>query len=346
MGYYVRVVIISFILLSANAFSNEYYNIDINETLNMDLQSISEWRSVPLKPYSNTGGGSAIEVHSHYLCYTDSICPSKTGGYGKMFGETPINISFLEQNSEVRRRLTMYGYRSTGCYGTAQILDQRPGCNGWTGQLYLRIPKEEFSKLNFGGLWVMDELKIRTCNGTSCPYDGLALTTVNIKVNLTDRNNAQIYIPSSGFSTANVNMKLYEIFDGQLKGEESLGICVYDGYGSNSRSMSLTFTGPVNSDDSFVLRIKEPKGREDGEIPMTIKIAYPGNLPMTVRAGESYSYFLNGHDSVVMGLLGISTPVMCIPVDVMFSIEPFVKNEKLAGVYNGTFTLSFDANLY
>ncbi|WP_373418003.1 CfaE/CblD family pilus tip adhesin [Vibrio parahaemolyticus] len=42
----------------------------------------------------------------------------------------------------------------------------------------------------------------------------------------------------------------------------------------------------------------------------------------------------------------MSTPVMCIPVDVILSIEPFFKNEKLAGVYNGTFTLSFDANLY
>ncbi|TOQ30943.1 CfaE/CblD family pilus tip adhesin [Vibrio parahaemolyticus] len=345
MGYYVRVVIISFILLSANAFSNEYYDIDINETLNMDLSSISEWRSGQLTTNSHTSGDQANDLNSHYLCYTDSICPSITGGWGKQFGETPINVSFLEQNSKVRRRLTMYGYRNTGCYTSAQLLNRRPACAGWNGKLYLYIPIEEFSKLNFGGLWVMDELKIRTCDGASCPYDGLALTTVNIKVNLTDRNNAQIYIPSSGFSTANVNMKLYEIFDGQLKGEESLGICVYDGYGSNSRSMSLTFTGPVNSDDSFVLRIKEPR-REDGEIPMTIKLSYPGNLPLTVRAGESYSYFLNGHDSVVMGLPGISTPVMCIPVDVILSIEPFVKNEKLAGVYNGTFTLSFDANLY
>ncbi|HHG3515600.1 TPA: CfaE/CblD family pilus tip adhesin [Vibrio parahaemolyticus] len=346
MGYYVRVVIISFILVSANSFSNEYYDIDINEILNFDISSIPAWESGALIPYKHTEGDPHTDRVSNFLCYTDSTCPSKYGGYGgPNLGKTPINISFLEQKSGVRRLLTMYGYRTTACSYNAQRLERGSGCGGSRGRLYLNIPTEEFSKLNFGGLWIMDELKIRTCEGASCPYDGLALTTVNIKVNLTDRNNAQIYIPSSGFSTANVNIKLYERFDGQLKGEESLGICVYDGYGSNSRSMSLTFTGPVNSDDSFVLRIKEPR-REDGEIPITIKLAYPGNLPLTVRAGESYSYFLNGHDSVVMGLPGISTPVMCIPVDVILSIEPFVKNEKLAGVYNGTFTLSFDANLY
>ncbi|TOK86393.1 CfaE/CblD family pilus tip adhesin [Vibrio parahaemolyticus] len=345
MGYYVRVVIISFILLSANSFSNEYYDIDVNETLNFDVSSVYAWNSGALKPYGHTEGSPSADLQTNFLCYNDNICPSTSREYGAVFGETPINVSFLEQKSGVRRSLTMTGYRTNGCTYERLVLDGRHACGGSSGRLFLYIPTEEFSKLNFGGLWVMDELKIRTCDGASCPYDGLALTTVNIKVNLTDRNNAQIYIPSSGFSTANVNMKLYEIFDGQLKGEESLGICVYDGYGSNSRSMSLIFTGPVNSDDSFVLRIKEPR-REDGEIPMTIKLSYPGNLPLTVRAGESYSYFLNGHDSVVMGLPGISTPVMCIPVDVILSIEPFVKNEKLAGVYNGTFTLSFDANLY
>ncbi|TOM44598.1 hypothetical protein CGH76_25030, partial [Vibrio parahaemolyticus] len=70
----------------------------------------------------------------------------------------------------------MTGYRTNGCTYERLVLDGRHACGGSSGRLFLYIPTEEFSKLNFGGLWVMDELKIRTCDGASCPYDGLALT--------------------------------------------------------------------------------------------------------------------------------------------------------------------------
>ncbi|MDA6318094.1 CfaE/CblD family pilus tip adhesin, partial [Escherichia coli] len=74
--------------------------------------------------------------------------------------------------------------------------------------------------------------------------------TVNITVDLTDKGNIQVWLP--GFhSNPRVDLNLRPIGNYKYSGSNSLDMCFYDGYSTNSDSMVIKFQddNPTNSSE-------------------------------------------------------------------------------------------------
>ncbi|AMF96244.2 hypothetical protein AL538_00150 [Vibrio harveyi] len=333
MKFMVRVFCI-FIALNNSALANWGDDVIINRSDSMDISNIKPMIIKDLYWVSDHG------IHTYFTCLSPDVCPINQGKWGAI-GKTPVNVTFRSYQGLVRHLTLMGGHYSYGCSSKTAYLNSPTGCNSNGVYLVFDLSENEISKLEFGSVWKMDELALNICKwNISC--EGFGKVIINITINMTDKNNAQIYIPSSGSSTANVNLKLETYNSQYLKGEQSIGICVYDGHDSTRGSLfDMSMTGTINSKNEFAIV------HDNGdEIPIDMFVTFPDGGGNIIRPSRSFSYSTKGHDSVAMGLPGVDTPVYCIPMDINFKVSPFLKNNKSSGVYNGSFNLKFNATLY
>lgn len=333
MKFMVRVFCI-FIALNNSALADWGDDMIINRSDSMDISNIKPMNIHEEYWVSNNG------IKTYFTCLSPDVCPINQGQWGGV-GKTPVNVTFRSYQGLVRHLTLMGGHYSYGCSSDLRYLNASTACNSNGVRLVFELSGDEISKLEFGSVWKMDELVLNICWwNVSC--EGFGKVIINITINMTDKNNAQIYIPSSGSSTANVNLKLETYNSQYLKGEQSIGICVYDGHDSKPGSLfDMSMTGTINSKNEFV--IVHDSG---DEIPIDMFVTFPDGGGNIILPSRSFSYSTKGHDSVVMGLPGVDTPVYCIPMDINFKVSPFLKNNKSSGVYNGSFNLKFNATLY
>lgn len=336
MKFMVRIFcIFIFIAFNNSALADWGDDIIMTDSASMDKENITDL-TFRKRSDSREGGG----LYMFYTCLSSDICPVTQGGWQNK-GETPVKVKFRSSQG-VTKILILQGSESGyGCSGTLMHLNSPAGCNSSQSNIVFKINQSEIRKLDFGSIWKMEELILNICKwGNGCA--GYGKVIVNITINLTDKNNAQIYIPSSGSSTANVNLKLETYNSQYLKGEQSIGICVYDGHDSTRGSLfDMSMAGTINSKNEFAIV------HDNGdEIPIDMFVTFPDGEGNIILPSRSFSYSTKGHDSVVMGLPGVDTPVYCIPMDINFKVSPFLKNNKSSGVYNGSFNLKFNATLY
>ncbi|QFQ77548.1 hypothetical protein F9277_09095 [Vibrio harveyi] len=333
MKFMIRVFCI-FIALNNSALANWGDDVIINRSDSMDISNI---KSMSIK---DNFWVSEQGIKTYFTCLSPDVCPTNQGKWGAV-GKTSVNVTFRSYQGLVRHLTLMGGHYSYGCSSTTRYLNSSTACDSNGVELVFDLSENEISKLAFGSVWKMDELALNICKwNISC--EGFGKVIINITINMTDKNNAQIYIPSSGSSTANVNLKLETYNSQYLKGEQSIGICVYDGHDSTRGSLfDMSMTGTINSKNEFAIV------HDNGdEIPIDMFVTFPDGGGNIIRPSRSFSYSTKGHDSVVMGLPGVDTPVYCIPMDINFKVSPFLKNNKSSGVYNGSFNLKFNATLY
>ncbi len=324
-----------FVLFSNSALAGNWgENARLDFDKPMDRANITD---ITFKDQSIHRPYAGVQVS--FRCTSSDICPDYFAGYQKS-GRTPVKVKFRSSQGLVRILTIQGSIYPAGCSYNEYLLNSVGGCGSNYIGLFFRLNRSEVRKLDFGSVWKMDELTLVMCRSEDCVGQGVL--SVNITINVTDNNNAQIYIPSSGSSTANVNLKLETYNSQYLKGEQSIGICVYDGHDSTRGSLfDMSMAGTINSKNEFAIV------HDNGdEIPIDMFVTFPDGEGNIIRPSRSFSYSTKGHDSVVMGLPGVDTPVYCIPMDINFKVSPFLKNNKSSGVYNGSFNLKFNATLY
>ncbi|MGD1336310.1 CfaE/CblD family pilus tip adhesin [Vibrio harveyi] len=324
-----------FVLFSNSALADNWGdNVRLNFNQPMDKANITDITFQDQSIHREKAGTQAS-----FRCTSSDICPDYFAGY-QVKGRTPVKVTFRSSQGLVRILTIQSSIYAAGCTYNEYLLNSSGNCSSNYIGLFFRLNRSEVSKLDFGSVWKMDELMLVMCRTENCVGQGVL--SVNITINVTDNNNAQIYIPSSGSSTTNVNLKLETYNSQYLKGEQSIGICVYDGHDSKPGSLfDMSMTGTINSKNEFA--IVHDSG---DEIPIDMFVTFPDGGGNIIRPSRSFSYSTKGHDSVVMGLPGVDTPVYCIPMDINFKVSPFLKNNKSSGVYNGSFNLKFNATLY
>ncbi|MGU0016158.1 CfaE/CblD family pilus tip adhesin [Escherichia coli] len=115
--------------------------------------------------------------------------------------------------------------------------------------LYLYIPAGELKNLPFGGIWDAT-LKLRVKRRYDQTYENY---TINITVKLTDKGNIQIWLPQFK-SDAHINLTCVQLVGAHI-GRNSVDMCFYDGYSTNSSSLELRFQdNNPKSDGKFYLR--------------------------------------------------------------------------------------------
>ena len=321
------------VLFTNSAIADWGDNIIMTESASMDKANIEDLE------FSKVEARESAGTYMIFTCLSSDICPVNQGKWQQV-GETSITAKFRSTQG-VMKTLILKGWHRGYNGGGKFYLNSAAGVGSLRAVIVFNVYQSEIRKLDFGSVWKMDEVVLNICKWDyGCA--GYGKLILNITINLTDSNNAQIYIPSSGSSTANVNLKLETYNSQYLKGEQSIGICVYDGHDSKPGSLfDMSMTGTINSKNEFA--IVHDSG---DEIPIDMFVTFPDGGGNIILPSRSFSYSTKGHDSVVMGLPGVDTPVYCIPMDINFKVSPFLKNNKSSGVYNGSFNLKFDATLY
>lgn len=313
-----------------------------------------------LTVFSNAPDGYKLAGRGGYVCKssTDSKngkCPDKLTWIGRPGPNTLITLRFTEEKSKSIRDINIWGYKKLvfpsfaicgPVSGDAFALNDGAllGCAdtdiGSSGaMLTLWIDNDELSKLPFGGVWtatlVLDYYQWD-------PRQYKSTYTVNFKIDLTDKNNIQVWLPQFGKGTPLVDLNLRPVPGGGFKGKNTVDMCLYDGYGTNSRLFTMNFssTNKDSSDpDAFILK--------DGNktLSYNVDLSFQGGSSSSrVRNGADWS--INTHSLPVnwnrilpVSLPDISTPVLCWPTKLHLSAN--VPSTTPAGNYSGTLKIVF-----
>lgn len=224
------------------------------------------------------------------------------------------------------------------------------------------IVKSELDKLTRPGIWTatlkqnLRQWDTADCGGDSsdvnvgCPgYLTLAKWQANIRIEVVDPGNQQIYLPAFPHSTPIVNLNLTN-FPGrpggsEIQGENSLDMCLYDGNNSTSTRAYLRFeddgvTSADRAEGAFSIRRRggsqtDARDRLDYRVsvtnPVTGATETVANGKTVVWQGTNDPQYLR---QVV--LPGGRESVLCIPAPIILKTPAFAASSKNAGDYTGT----------
>ena len=261
----------------------------------------------------------------------------------KVYGEKHM---FLRKSA-----ITLASYVTDGSYNRAD----------WDREPYFDfyIVGSELSKLNLSGIWSQTLIQnVRLWNNGSCgglPVSlgcgdtNLAKWSAEIKLEVVDTGNQQIYLPAFPHSTPVVNLNLTN-FPGrpggsEISGETGLDMCLYDGNSSTSRRLFLRFEddGLEAADraaGAFSIRRRggsqtEPRDRLDYRVsvihPVTGATETVTNGTTVVWEGVNDPKYLR---QVI--LPGGRETVQCVPAPIILTTPSFSASSTNAGDYTGT----------
>lgn len=300
-----------------------------------------------------------------WLCFSAveplvGACSNSTGR-----GPTKIILKVTEERSKVTSTITLYGYKriiyhpgaSCGYYGYSQY--QMPtsialSCYGILSNgsaLWVYINPIDLLQLPTGGIW-RGTLKLKQINRT---FGHWAFTSVaDITLNMTDKNNGQIFLPAFGTATPLVDLNLRTTPlstapGGQVSGGTTIDTCLYDGYNSNSPWLTLTLSDTAGitgrAADIFSVIKEGTAGTTPTErVDYRVRFNYNGQEQ---KAGNGKDITLNGVNTAnirPVALPGYRVPVVCIPAPLKLDVQPFAKASKTAGRYSGTLRIKLAAN--
>ncbi|KVV48573.1 pilin protein [Burkholderia ubonensis] len=217
----------------------------------------------------------------------------------------------------------------------------------WDGRaLSVTIPSEELKKIPTGGIWTANlRLNLRIW-GTNKPLT-LAVFKAAIKLNVTDKNNIQVYLPEFTNATPVVDLKLRTLPNGsRLSGTSNVDMCLYDGYNSQSTWFDVTASDGLTIDrrdkGSYSVLLESDKSgayasRVDYNASLTYagkKIALPNNETVRLQG-------VNNSAGRTVSLPGIPVPVVCTPTPLTLETPEFQSVWKRPGKYSNKLTITF-----
>ncbi|POT27707.1 pilin protein [Citrobacter freundii] len=217
------------------------------------------------------------------------------------------------------------------------------------------IEQSEMNKLVIGGIWE-GQLKLKyTAYGGGNPVN----YTANITLKGKATGKQDIYFPE--FNGANPLVQLDLHPTGSVTGNSfaedvtTLDMCLYDGYNSNSDSMTLSFSdegraGVGRNEGDFSIYNTGTGGTAAAErIDYHLEMFDPHSKSwMAVKNNNSFvlSAGVNGQDQIrPVRLPSISYPVLCAPTPLRLIVDKFRVTEKAAGYYKGTLHVEFSPSL-
>ncbi|HAW2383564.1 TPA: hypothetical protein JLP67_004628 [Escherichia coli] len=263
--------------------------------------------------------------------------------------DTAIRLRLTERRTRVSRILTLIGnqYPLWNNNGYCSDIGKRglggaqggncegKGING--NQLDLWFDQGSLEDLPFGGIWegdlILDYVRWTT---------KLARYTVHFRIDLTDRQNIQVWLPQFAQTHPQVDLNITPFHGGGLKGKNVVDMCFYDGYSTNSSSVQLQF---YDNDGSGA-------GTDTFNITNSNGVKLPYKISMAFQGGRSESIINNQRRTLSGNLLpvnwvhilpvklpGISVPVLCWPATLTLNANLPVSQP--AGNYRGQLTVVF-----
>ncbi|WP_433669912.1 CfaE/CblD family pilus tip adhesin [Klebsiella michiganensis] len=286
--------------------------------------------------------------------------------------DSTITIILKERRSQMSHLVKIKGYLQTLRYesddpsksyecGPTRALNSnlRNDCDPDTPTnsraLTVWIPQSEMNNLPVGGIWEgVLKLQYRAWGGGN---------VINYTANITLKGKAtgkqDIYFPE--FSGANPLVLLDLHPTGSVTGNSyvedttTLDMCLYDGYNSNSDSMTLTFkdegkTAAGRKTNYFSIYNTAAGGTANTErIDYRVEMFDPHSKGwITVRNHGTFtlSAGVNGTDKIrPVRLPSIPYPVLCAPTPLRLIVDKFRVTDKSAGYYRGTLTVEFSPSL-
>lgn len=224
------------------------------------------------------------------------------------------------------------------------------------------IVKSELDKLTLPGIWTatlkqnLRQWGSGDCGGdfndvnVGCPgYLSIASWQANIRIEVVDPGNQQIYLPAFPHSTPIVNLNLTN-FPGrpggsQIQGENTLDMCLYDGKNSTSTSTYLRFEDDGLSsagrvEGAFSIRRRggsqsDARDRLDYQVFVTHPVT---GVTETVANGKTLVWQGTNDPQYLRQVVlpGGRESVLCVPAPIILKTPAFAASSKNAGDYTGT----------
>lgn len=287
-----------------------------------------------------------------FLCYdatdySNGACDSRSASV-QVVGITDIVLQFTEKRSKVKYNLTLQGYKnylwekfndSEDSKLNSYYYKMVAGGNAYSPEgvkMNLYIPPGEINKLPFGGIWEAT-LKLRVTHWNANRF----VWTFNISINLTDKNNIQVWVP--GFhSDPRVDLNLRPEGNGRYTGTNMLDMCFYDGYSTNSNSMEIKLqdgSGVSSGNTYYLNKTDAPSER----LPYSVTLLLGGRRfkpenGMSFSINDSAVLETNWNRITAVSMPEINVPVLCWPAQLLFSAD--VSNPA-AGGYSGNIRITF-----
>lgn len=236
----------------------------------------------------------------------------------------------------------------------------------WSSEPYFDfyIIRNELSKLNQAGIWtatLKQNLRQWGGVGTSCGgdfnnasigcpgYPTIASWQANLRIEVVDQGNQQIYLPAFPHSTPIINLNLTNLpgkpGGSEINGENSLDMCLYDGKNSTSSRVFLRFeddglSAKGRAAGAFSIRRRggsqtDPRDRLDYQVSVTNPIT--GATEVVVNGKTLTWQGTNAPQYLRQVVLpGTHESVLCIPAPIILKTPAFAASSKNAGDYTGT----------
>jgi hypothetical protein len=301
----------------------------------------------------------------HILCLSDSNPANgqcATRGDTGRYGITDIPLRFTERRSGLSTVLKVRGYLTRkhelnsecGTWEKDYLLNATG--SGWCGDARTTgtastvwIPQSELAKLPSGGVWTA-KLILKLKSYFSQPIGAANTLTVDFKLDVTDQNNIQIYLPAYGMSTPQVDLNLRTrplstAPGGIVSGRSVVDACLYDGYNANSQSYEIRVTGtnPVpGMEGRFFVHHTSGGSGERNRIEYTVRTR-TANLGETQHvSGQPVSFNgINNANIRAVKLPNVPFPVVCTPWPITLDTPAFNQIDKNSGQYRGELKLEF-----
>ncbi|WP_322040892.1 CfaE/CblD family pilus tip adhesin [Burkholderia diffusa] len=283
---------------------------------------------------------------------------------------TTIRLTFKEEKTGATAVLNLHGEnaysRHVDCNGNAisEVVSnaRRPiqmaqsaavaGCststdNGWDGRkLFVKIPAAELKTLPSGGTWKANlQLNLRLW-GTGTPAI-LAVFKAAIKLDVTDKNNIQVYLPEYTSATPTVDLKLRKLPNGsRMSGASNVDMCLYDGYNSQSTWFDVSASDGLTIDrrdkgQYSVLLASDKSGAYESRVDYNVSLTYAGKKIALPNNETVRLQGVNNSAGRSVSLPGISVPVVCTPTPLTLETPEFQSVWKRPGKYSNKLTITF-----
>lgn len=313
--------------------------------------------------YPGTTGYNAS--FGYYSCAFTDIQQTCTNQSSR----TTISVTLKEKRSGMTHKINVQAFSNPTYYDTTNPSNSVT-CYTWSINVYNNascgsittntkaltawIPQSEMNKLPIGGVWE-GQLKIKwnESGGGSFTY----VANITLKGKATGKQD--IFFPEFNGANPLVQLDLHPTgsvtSNSYVEDVTNLDMCLYDGFNSNSDSMTLSFKDEGNAavarqNGYFSIYNTATGGTDEAErVDYRVEMFDPhskgwrtvkNNDAFTLQAGE------NGQDQVrPVRLPSITYPVLCSPAPLRLIVDKFRVTDKAAGYYKGILTVEFSPSL-
>ncbi|KVC48673.1 CfaE/CblD family pilus tip adhesin [Burkholderia diffusa] len=273
---------------------------------------------------AKTGASTVLNLHGEVRNARHVNCSGQD--VGEIFGEARMPINSADR------------YSVASC--TSRLWDGRA--------LTITIPSEELKKIPTGGIWRANLLlNLRQWSDTGSNHPKIAVFKAAIKLNVTDKNNIQVYLPEFTNATPVVDLKLRTLPNGsRLSGTSAVDMCLYDGYNSQSTWFDVTASDGLTIDrrdkgSYSVLLESDKSGAYASRVDYNASLTYAGKKIVLPNKETVRLQGVNNSAGRTVSLPGIPVPVVCTPTPLTLTTPEFQSVWKRPGKYRNKLTITF-----